>query len=244
MTVSYSLVRRDRQPDAVSRRSYFNCVPSGASPIPSTQSEKPVAFILLIMAIAGAVWGALAFKFLMRQKINPVQVLAALFIVASSVFGPDFLSIDAAIPLTIDRMMLVGTIGLFVLMIFLGFESVRPFNRMDLLVFGLLGFMAYSTFTNDWRMAEKLPVTRLLFFNMLPVAAYFVVRNSRLGTRELRFISITLGLLGGYLALTGVAEMLRLSSLIFPSYIANPAFEEFYGRARGPFLNPVSNGIY
>jgi len=31
--------------------------------------------------------------------------------------------------------------------------------------------------------------------------------------------------------------------LVFPKYIASSANEEFLGRARGPFLNPIANGI-
>jgi O-antigen ligase len=30
---------------------------------------------------------------------------------------------------------------------------------------------------------------------------------------------------------------------VFPKYIGSPAFTEFLGRARGPFLNPVANGF-
>jgi O-antigen ligase len=57
---------------------------------------------------------------------------------------------------------------------------------------------------------------------------------------------VSLVVFGVYLALTAVAEHYEINSLIFPRYIvqsASSADAEFVGRARGPFLTPVSNGI-
>ena len=51
-------------------------------------------------------------------------------------------------------------------------------------------------------------------------------------------------LFGIYLALTAVAESRGWYSLVFPTYIRNEELIEFLGRGRGPFMNPVSNGIY
>ena len=47
-----------------------------------------------------------------------------------------------------------------------------------------------------------------------------------------------------YLALTAIAETRGLDALVFPRYIMDPDYEEFLGRGRGPFLNPVSNGVF
>ena len=43
--------------------------------------------------------------------------------------------------------------------------------------------------------------------------------------------------------MTAIAEVKNLSWLIYPKYILNASFEGFLGRARGPFLNPVANGL-
>jgi len=53
-----------------------------------------------------------------------------------------------------------------------------------------------------------------------------------------------LGLFGLYLALTAIAEVKEYSQFVFPGYIMNSEISEFLGRGRGPFLNPVSNGIF
>jgi len=52
-----------------------------------------------------------------------------------------------------------------------------------------------------------------------------------------------LAALGVYLAVTGIAETQQVWWLVFPKYIASPEHAEFFGRARGPLLNPIGNGI-
>ena len=43
--------------------------------------------------------------------------------------------------------------------------------------------------------------------------------------------------------MTGILEVAGVHSLVFPKYIVDPAEWEFFGRARGPLMNPVANGI-
>jgi O-antigen ligase len=52
----------------------------------------------------------------------------------------------------------------------------------------------------------------------------------------------SLTVFGIYLALTALAEALRLHEFVFPHYIASSEYYEFFGRARGPLLNPAANG--
>jgi hypothetical protein len=61
-----------------------------------------------------------------------------------------------------------------------------------------------------------------------------------------QFLFISLAVFGAYLALTSLAEQYELSWAVFPRYIVDTAAKanaEFVGRARGPFLHPVGNGI-
>jgi len=46
-----------------------------------------------------------------------------------------------------------------------------------------------------------------------------------------------------YLSLTALAEYAGAWPVVFPRYIHNSAYTEYLGRARGPFLNPVANGL-
>jgi O-antigen ligase len=52
--------------------------------------------------------------------------------------------------------------------------------------------------------------------------------------------SITLGM---YLAVTAFFEVAGLHSFVFPRYIIDPEQWMFFGRGRGPLMNPVGNGV-
>jgi O-antigen ligase len=54
---------------------------------------------------------------------------------------------------------------------------------------------------------------------------------------------IALVALGAYLVITAVGEVYKISWLVYPKYIFDPPYNEFEGRARGPYLNPVANGL-
>jgi putative inorganic carbon (hco3(-)) transporter len=49
--------------------------------------------------------------------------------------------------------------------------------------------------------------------------------------------------LGAYLSLTTLFEMVGPQSLVFPSYILNPEVGIHFGRGRGPFADAVANGF-
>jgi len=88
------------------------------------------------------------------------------------------------------------------------------------------------------------PLSRLLFFNYLPVMLYFLIRWMRLEVADLKVFAVIMVAFGVYLAFTGIAETRGLPAFVFPKYILTSDFTEFLGRGRGPFLNPVSNGIF
>ena len=49
---------------------------------------------------------------------------------------------------------------------------------------------------------------------------------------------------GVYSSLVAIAEVSDLHSVVFPRYIATSTETEWFGRARGPFLNPTTNGMF
>ena len=53
----------------------------------------------------------------------------------------------------------------------------------------------------------------------------------------------TLLLLGAYLGITGIFEVVGPQFLVFPRYIADPALGIQYGRARGPFIASEADGL-
>ena len=59
--------------------------------------------------------------------------------------------------------------------------------------------------------------------------------------REILLIGLTV--CGAYLGLTALFETVHLTALVIPHFINNPLLGIHYGRARGPFLEAVANGM-
>ena len=187
----------------------------------------------------------LLFRFQPSIRLSPIPILGLMVVFTGAVLGHEFFNLPAGpIPITLDRVLLLATGGLFVFLCLGNRERVAPFNSLDVSIIFLMGVIGISTVTHDWQYLKKMPASRLLFFNLLPVMLYFLVRTSRLRVNDLKVIALFLSLFGLYLALTAFAEVKGVTAAVFPRYIMNSETLEFLGRGRGPFLNPVSNGIF
>ncbi len=172
-------------------------------------------------------------------------IVAALVILIGSVFGREFFCMDVGpLPITLDRMLWIWMIVQFGMLVL--FQRVRllPLNAIDVFVGALLLVLGFSTLCHDFTYRDHLPLTRLLFFNVVPIGIYFVVRHSPIGERQLRWILYGCVAFGAYLAATAIAEWRNWPQFVYPAYIMDASFSEFLGRARGPFLNPVVCGIF
>ena len=178
-------------------------------------------------------------------NLRPIPMIALSVVLTGSVLGSEFFNLPAGpIPITLDRVLVGVLVGAFAVLFLLGKEDLRKLNRVDFSILALMGTLFFSTVTHDWKFLNNMPASRLLFFNLIPLVIYWVVRSCNLGTAELKFIAAVMGLFGVYLALTAIAEVKGISAIVFPRYIMTSETKEFLGRGRGPFLNPVSNGIF
>ena len=205
--------------------------------------------IIFLLVIAAVVWTMALLRINISlaklKEFSPLHMIGLGVLLAGSVIGYNFFNISSGpIPITIDRLLLGGLLALAGWNWLLNRENLRQFNRMDVSLFALIALLFVSTFTHDYKFSKNLPLSRLLFFYLLPLALYMVVRTAKIRRLDLSAISIALGALGLYLALTGIAEVKQLHAIVFPKYIVDPTVTEFFGRGRGPFLNPVSNGIF
>jgi O-antigen ligase len=172
-------------------------------------------------------------------------ILAAVVILFGSVFGREFFSVEfGPLPITIDRILWIWMLGQFFVLILM--QRIRPLaiNALDVLVIGLGVLLVISTLAHDYTDRGNLPLTRLIFFNLMPMGIYFVARHSPINERQLDWILYGLIGFASYLAVTAIAESIGWSSFVFPAYIMDERYPEFLGRGRGPFLNPVATGIY
>lgn len=203
-----------------------------------------MTLLAAIFALAALLWAAVL---LQHRPVLPAAAPAWLGMIsffASVAAGYFFWHRDLGpLPLTIDRAILGLACGVWIYGWLFGQFQLPRFTLLDWLVLVWLLTVVLSTACTDYRFRDNLPISRLLFFNLLPVATYFLLRASPLNRQHWLGFLWLLVLLGVYLGATGVAEWRRWNALVFPSYITSPAFEEFYGRGRGPLLNPVINGM-
>jgi O-antigen ligase len=101
----------------------------------------------------------------------------------------------------------------------------------------MISHESYIDTDGDWSLAK---IMRGYAF---PFVAYFIARRGIRSTREFSGFLVGVGYIAVYLALTGVAELLRIDELIFPQFILNPNLGGHFGRVRGIFLNASAYGL-
>ncbi len=191
--------------------------------------------IAIILAMVSLVWTAV----FIRQ--GGLALGCLLVIATGSCLGHPFFHLSV---LTLDRVLFVALCGLYVIYRHFGQNEPKPLTLADVALAVLLGALLISTFSHDWRVDRAQPASRFLFLYAMPSAMYWVARQSPLSVRQIRWINVIFVSFAVYLSVTAVAEMTGQNWMILPRYILTSEFQEFVGRGRGPFLNPVANGLY
>jgi O-antigen ligase len=86
-----------------------------------------------------------------------------------------------------------------------------------------------------YELLDRLGIVPFWLFFLAPLA--FATETQR------RILLGTMIVLGGYLALTAVFETLKLWKLVWPRYILDPTYGSHGDRARGPFVESITNGM-
>jgi hypothetical protein len=197
-------------------------------------------FLALLIAVAGLLWGLL----LLKRGGLLAGCLAVML--AGVCFSVDFFKLSGPMPLTIDRLLMVVLVGQYFIWRKFGMANPKPLGKPEIVLCLLTAVMVVSTFSSDFTQANNQPVAWLIIYYLMPFGIYWIARQTPLSERSVLALFISLTVFGVYLAVTSLAERYELSGLVFPRYIidtAASATAEFVGRARGPFLNPVGNGI-
>ncbi len=196
------------------------------------------AFII-IASIVCAVWGVI----FVRQFGLLGGCLAVLLV--GSCLGHAFYHANIGpLPLTADRILLGVLLAVFVISRRWGLVPRQPLNQVDLLLIAFVAVLGICTFTHDWQAHGMRAAASLVFFYVLPLMIYFIARETPVSGRGLRGLYATLATFGVYLAVTAICEQQQIWGLVFPRYIVSDMQAEFLGRGRGPFLNPLGNGMF
>jgi hypothetical protein len=177
--------------------------------------------------------------------IGAVAALAwVAVLLAGSCFGFPFFNLPMGpLPLTADRVLLGVLMAQYVVYRQWGRTDPKPLATADYLLIALLVVLVGSTFTHDFRYRNAMPLSQLVFYFLMPAILYWIVRQARWSQQAAWWVLASLAGFGVYLCLTAVAESQGAWEFVFPKYIASPAYVEFFGRGRGPYLNPVADGI-
>lgn len=195
-------------------------------------------FILFIAGIVALMWGVALF---LRGGLVAGGVIVLL---AGFCFGQPFYTLHLGpLPLTVDRVLWSGLLGLYLVWRRLQRADPKPMGAAEYVLLGFCGTMLLCTFLHDWQTRNYQPVALLIFFYLMPAGLYWIVRQSAIGERDVKLVFGVLAAFGVYLSVTAIAETQQLNWLIFPQYIATNKDAEFFGRGRGPFLNPSGNGL-
>lgn len=200
----------------------------------------PIAAILVLLA--GLVWGAI------YARRGSFAVGAAALVVVGYVLGFNFWNQHVGpLPLTLDRIVLVGLVAAFVANWRWGRLEPKPLSGSDWLLFLLLAILGVSTLLagkpDVMPPGTFTPMWRLVMSFVVPGILYWIVRDAPLTYRGWQLSLAVLAGMGIYLACTAVAEVTEQWSLVFPRYISDPTLGIHFGRARGPELNSASLGV-
>ena len=197
---------------------------------------------MVVLLIELAITGVLV-VFLLAKK-GTLTTDAAILLTCGTIFGHAFYSVAAGpLPLTFPRLWTGWIFARWLWDYARGRHALSRWGVAEIGLYGFLLFIAVQLSQTHWQYNEKKPLAFFLFFLLLPASVYFALSNSRISIAELkkfRWIIVAFGL---YLAVTAILETKGPSALVFPRYIMSSEFPTYLGRARGPFLNPVANGV-
>jgi len=198
--------------------------------------------IVLVAALVAMVWSCV---FVLRGQ--PLVGCLA-FILALACFGHDFASFCVgSLPLTIDRLVLFLLVVLYFFQRGAGQVDPKPLEWPDWVMFAFAGVLILSTIFHSWRpteVSQTSPFWRLIGGYLIPIALFWIARQSNLNRSNISLLHGALACFGVYLAITAILEISEQWWAVFPRYIADPDVGIHFGRSRGPMTHSVSFGLY
>ncbi len=196
-----------------------------------------MALLVALFAIAGLVW------LIPVIQSGRLIVIAMAVLGLGTVFGPDFFHVDGPIQLSLDRLLWFGMFALAAIGWRMGDIRVPSLHRVDWLVIGIVGWTFVSAVANEHQTTGTPPIARWLFYVLMPAGMYTVARMIDISSRDVRWMLAGSIVLGLYLAATALLEIYGYHSMVYPKFIVDAEIWQFYGRGRGPLMNPSGNGI-
>ncbi len=147
------------------------------------------------------------------------------------------------IPITFDRVLWLVLLGQCVLWRKFGWAAAKPVGGADATLAALVLVLGLSALGVGSEIGDTKAIAKFVFFYIMPVGMYWAARQADPSDTATTWLLACLTLFGVYLAVTAIGERFELGWLVWPPYILSAEHTEFLGRARGPLLSPIGNGI-
>ncbi|MCG8650958.1 MAG: O-antigen ligase family protein, partial [Pirellulales bacterium] len=190
-----------------------------------------------MFSLAALVWLVPVIR---RGGVIPIGIVVLL---VGTVLGPAFFAIEGPIQFSLDRVLWAGMLGVLAVRWRMGQLSCSRIHRVDGIMIGLATWLLISTQLGGAVAEGTPPMARWLFYIAMPLGMYAISRWVGIGSFDVRLFMSAMTVLGLYLAFTAMCEVTGIHALVFPRYIIDSDTWEFFGRGRGPLLNPAGNGI-
>jgi O-antigen ligase len=207
----------------------------------ATADRVPFEYVM-----GGAAAGALVY---LALTVDVAWTFSAAIVL--SVFSGH--SSDAGLPFPPDRLALAAGLGVLALRT-IDWSGARADGRQSRAAplrftathWLLVVAAAYALLSAAWggTLRESSAFYGLLDrFGLIPFAMFVLAPKIFPGERQRMALVTTLVVTGLYLGFTALLEGFGLTQLVLPRYIADPAVGLHFGRARGPFVEAVANGL-
>ena len=203
--------------------------------------DEYVDLVWILMGLAAFVWGIAIVRY------HDLITGTALFIVATSIFPPEFISAKVmGFSLTVDRVWLAALSGQFAYDFWTRRARIRQLTGSDIWLLLFIAWLIIRTLTTPFGNEIKgQPSTMMHLINgyLIPTFLFCLIRHTDVNPRILwQAIGVIL-VFGIYLSVTAVFEITKQWAFVFPSYISDPTLSIHFGRARGPMLQSVRLGM-
>lgn len=196
---------------------------------------------MLFFALAALIVATVWFGVVLRW--GSVVTVGLSVLVTGTVVGPYFFAVNGPVQISIDRLLWGVMVVIFFAHRRMGRTEPKSLGRGEWALLAFLVLTFFSAKLGDPPSDGSNPVARWLFYIAMPVGTFFAVRGAKIGDQEVKWLLRVLVALGCYVATMALFEVSGWHAFVFPRYIVNPEQWEFFGRARGPLMNPSANGI-
>ena len=196
------------------------------------------------LALAAIAAGVVAVWLVARAwRLDPAWVLSVAVVVFMFSGNWGLLPVVSSLPIPPDRLLLLFALAMVAMRVHAG--QLPPIRWMPTHALLALTFV-YGAVSLVWTSADDRSYAFFSLtdaYGLLPFVVFLVAPSVYHSTRQRSILLAVLIVVGAYLSLTACMEMLGLRQFLVPRYIGDPNVGLQYGRARGPFVQAVANGL-